>query len=378
METATFSYALKKGWSRPDFPALDSPRTLVLAFGATGFLEHPGALLELRRAYPRARLLGCSTSGEILGAGVSDDTLAVAVARFASTELAATEASIASAADSLSAGRSVARALARPDLRAVLVLSDGLLVNGSELVRGLNETLDPKVQVTGGLAGDGDRFQRTWVTLDGHPRSGAVVAVGLYGERVRVHSSSRGGWHIFGPERVVTRSHENRLFELDGRPALELYKQYLGEHAAALPASALRFPLALRERRDSAKTLVRTVLAVDEEANSMTFAGNVPEGSLAQLMHANLEGLIDGAAGAAQGIADERGRESGPRLTIAISCVGRKLLLGERAEEEVEAVLDVLPADQIGFYSYGEISPHSGGFCDLHNQTMTLTTLGEV
>jgi hypothetical protein len=70
---------------------------------------------------------------------------------------------------------------------------------------------------------------------------------------------------------------------------------------------------------------------------------------------------------------------SGPQLAVAISCVGRRLVLGERTEEEIEATLEALApgAELVGFYSYGEIGPHAEGFCDLHNQTMTVTTIGE-
>jgi hypothetical protein len=204
-----------------------------------------------------------------------------------------------------------------------------------------------------------------------------VTAVGLYGPRVRVGHGSQGGWDIFGPERRVTRSSGNVLFELDGRPALQLYKQYLGDRAAGLPATALLFPLALREGPDDAKVLVRTVLSVDEASQSMTFAGNVPQGHRAQLMRANFERLIDGASRAAEDALAEGA--TGDVLSIAISCVGRRLILGQRTEEEIEAALRKLPARtrQVGFYSYGEISPYASGHCDLHNQTMTLTTISE-
>ena len=189
---------------------------------------------------------------------------------------------------------------------------------------------------------------------------------------------SKGGWDRFGPERTVTRSEGNVLFELDGKPALDLYKTYLGERASGLPATALLFPLALRARAGEEKSLVRTILAVDESARSLTFAGDVPQGSLAQLMRANFDRLVDGAEGAAL---MTRGRCGKGRstLAVAISCVGRRLVLGERTEEELEAVGDVLPegARVLGFYSYGEISPFATGRCDLHNQTMTLTTLQE-
>jgi hypothetical protein len=378
MQVETFSFQNSR-WPSGGFPQLDSEETLVLAFGDSKFFDQPAPIAEIARAYPRSHLLGCSTSGEILGTAVSENSIAVAVAKFASGTLRSSFAGVGSAADSFAAGQNLARDLAEPDLRGELVLSDGLNVNGSELVRGLNSVLPRGVTVTGGLAGDGNRFKRTWVLHQGVPKSGLVSAVGFYGDRVRIGHGSRGGWDIFGPERIVTRSRGNVLYELDGKPALQLYKQYLGERASELPASALLFPLSLRTTPSDSKSLVRTILAVDEESQSMTFAGDIQQGALAQLMKANFERLIQGASDAAL-MTRQSGASSGPTLAVAISCVGRRLVLGERTEEEVEAVLDILPvgARQVGFYSFGEISPYASGTCDLHNQTMTLTTIAEV
>ena len=203
-----------------------------------------------------------------------------------------------------------------------------------------------------------------------------MTAVGFYGSRLRVGHGARGGWTIFGPERLVTRSEGSTLFELDGEPALTLYKDYLGDLAAGLPAAALRFPLALRESPESDKHLVRTILAVDEEEQSLTFAGDLPQGWMAQLMRANFDELVAGAEDAAD-VAGVEATQNG--LVIAVSCVGRRLVLGEAAEEEVEATLERLPtgSTQVGFYSYGELSPFASGACDLHNQTMTLLVIGE-
>jgi hypothetical protein len=258
----------------------------------------------------------------------------------------------------------------------MIVFSEGLAVNGSELVRGINFVTGPGVVVTGGLAADGERFRSTWVFDGGEPASRRVVALGLYGDRAVVTHGSKGGWDIFGIERHVTRSEGNVLFELDGKPALKLYKDYLGERASGLPATALLFPLAMRQAGDASKQLVRTVLAVNEETQSLTFAGDIPMGSLVQLMRANFDRLIQGASDAAT---LARAGGDGPVLSLAISCVGRRLVLGQRTEEEIEATLEVLPSRtrQVGFYSYGEISPFASGPCDLHNQTMTLTTLSE-
>jgi hypothetical protein len=379
MKLETLTYSRTSGWSIRPFPKLDSEETLVIVFGASSFASDPKPLAELGAEFPRSHCIGCSTSGEIFGPSLTDETLVVAIVKLERSEVSTACASVREPADSFEVGRGLAQRLSRRDLKAVLVLSDGLRVNGSDLVRGFNSALPSSVVVTGGLAGDGDKFKNTWVLGENKPRSGLVSAVGFYGEHVRVGHGSKGGWDIFGPERLVTRSEGNVLYQVDGKPALQLYKQYLGERAKGLPATALLFPLALRVDGRDTKVLVRTVLSIDEEAQSLTFAGNIPEGHLAQLMRANLERLIEGASKAASLTRFDEADEQGDSLAIAISCVGRRLVLGERTEEEIEATLGELSArtKQIGFYSYGEISPFESGHADLHNQTMTLTTISE-
>lgn len=378
MRIQTVTYGSGR-WDTRIARELDSTQTLVVTFASRSFAEHQEPFAELRAALPHARMVGCSTSGEIFGTRVSDDSLVAAIVRLehSRVEVARTRLERADReSPSFAAGRRLAARLAAPDLRAIMVLSDGLEVNGSELVRGINSAVPKDTIVTGGLAGDGPRFQQTWVLDDaGHPASGAVTALGIYGDRMIVGHGSKGGWDAFGPERVVTRSAGNVLYELDGKPALQLYKSYLGDRASGLPGTALLFPLALR-RGKVERRIVRTVLSVDEQEQSMTFAGDIEEGSLAQLMRANFDRLVQGASDAATMTGSR-----GPVLSIAISCVGRRLVLGERVEEETEAALEGLPpgSQQIGYYSYGEISPFvAGGPCDLHNQTMTLTTLAEL
>ena len=374
MEIATIRY--ENGVWSGAFPALDSNHTLVVAFAAPAFADRPEIVDELIHAYPTSIVTGCSTAGEIFQGQVIDDSITVAAIRFATTRVRRAYARLTSMTDSRAAGIAIADELAAADLRAVIVLSEGVAVNGSELARGINSRLPADVAVTGGLAADGSRFARTWVLAEGRAQSNVVVAVGLYGPDLRVTHGSRGGWDAFGPERLITSSTGNVLHALDGRPALALYKEYLGERAAELPSSALLFPLALRSVADGT-VVVRTVLSVDEATQSMTFAGDLPTGHYARLMRANFDRLVLGAqgAGAAAAVA-----HAGPILALAISCVGRRLVLRERTEEETEATLESFPpgTTQVGFYSYGELSPHAAGRCDLHNQTMTLTALSEV
>ncbi len=377
MKVQTYSFSSDRWSSEPD-GALDSEQTLVVIFGASQFIDHPEAVQRVINTYPRSKIIGCSSSGEIHGDQILDNSIAVAVAKFDRVTLRVASAGISGPDESFKAGSEIARQLNMPNLRAIMMLSDGLQVNGSELVRGVNSILPANVTVTGGLAGDGDRFQRTWVIADRRLTPGFVGAVGLYGDAARIGHGSKGGWDAFGVERLVTRSKGNVLFELDGKPALQLYKQYLGERAKDLPAAGLLFPLTLRASPDADKRLVRTILGVDEATQSLTFAGDIPEGAYAQLMCANFDRLIQGAGEAALSVGN-RAMNGSSTLAIAISCVGRRLVLGERAEEETEAALEALPENtqQIGFYSYGEISPYATGKCDLHNQTMTLTAISE-
>ena len=378
MQLETISYERGKGWSETPLPNLDSPSTLVLVFGAPEYGHDPAPIEELLAAYPHSTVVGCSTSGEILGDQMRDHSLSVAIARFENTSVAMAVEPVTDSSQSEQVGHAMGSQLAREGLRGVLVFSDGLKVNGTALVNGLNRALPDDVTVTGGLAGDGDRFESTWIIAGAAPATDRVVAVGLYGSSIRIGHGSKGGWDIFGPERIITRSERNVLYELDGKPALELYKSYLGDRSEDLPSAALLFPLAIRSDEHDEFPNVRTILAVDEATQSMTFAGDVPVGFRAKLMRASFEHLIDGAQGAALMCADESATAT-PTLSIAISCVGRRLVLGERVEDELESTLDVLSATtkQVGFYSYGELSPLQSGPCVLQNQTMTLTTICE-
>lgn len=349
-----------------------SSAALVLYFGAPAALGS-GAPRYLRERYPAAQLVGCSTGGEILEEEALDESIVAAAVEFAATSVQVACEPIESGAESERVGGALAARLVAPELRCVFVLSDGTRVNGSALVRGLRSALPAGVVVTGGMAGDGARFASTVVGADAAPQVGQVVAVGFYGSALRIGHGSVGGWERFGPERVITRARDNVLYEIDGEPALALYKRYLGKDAAGLPGSALHFPLAIQ--RDGAE-LVRTVLGIDEAEQSMTFAGDMPEGAAVQLMRGSMARLVSGARDAATQAAPSESET----LAVLVSCIGRKLLLGQRASDEVEAVASALGpgAVTLGFYSYGEFSPHAAtGQCELHNQTMTITTFFE-
>ena len=380
MQLNTNQYRLASGWAEPLATALDGPQSLVLVFGASEFASEQRPFDELAAAFPDAVIAGCSTSGEMTDAQVHDASISVAVARFAHTRLKLAVTEVSGPADSGAAGERLAAQLCgEPDLCAVFVLSDGLCVNGTPLVAALARHLPPGVTITGGLAGDGDRFVSTWVLARGVPRRQHISAVGFYGQRLQIGLGCDGGWKDFGPERRITRSEGNVLFELDGKPALDLYKDYLGQLAQGLPGTALLFPLSIRRPESTATPVVRTILGVDESRRSLTFAGDVPQGWVGRLMRTSDDGLI-GSAAVAVAQATQGLSARSDALVVSVSCVGRRLVLGERTDEEVETIVAGSPqgSAHVGFYSYGEISPGvDGGASELHNQTMTVTVFSE-
>ena len=373
MQVSTHRYSRDEQWDTPPDAGLDSASTLVLFFGSAHIQDVQQPLKELRAQFSQSVFLGCSSAGEIYNDAIYDHGISLAIIRFDKTRIKVTK-------DRLGpqSGKHISDQLKDDELRAVFVLSDGIDVNGSQLVNSISRELGTDIVITGGLGGDDDRFEKTWTWCQDEMLHGCVAAVGFYGDAVHIEHGSRGGWDVLGTHREVTRSEGNVLYELDGQPALTLYRKYLGDRADELPATGLLFPLAIKNDEEADGYTVRTILGINEEDQSITFAGDLPQGASVRLMSANFDRLIDGAADAA-GLIDTAAYSGGPIINIAISCVGRRLILGQRAEEEIEVVREELPdvTRQIGFYSYGEISPLASGRCDLHNQTMTLTTIWE-
>jgi len=374
-------YTQKNGWETLSKETFKRQPQLVLIFGARELLDQGVEYDTVVGWYPQTHILWCSTAGEVYDTQVSDDSLSLVAISFETTTVKIVESDISSPDESESVGRKLSESLTSKGLIHAMVFSDGMRVNGTALVKGIASNLPIDISITGGLVGDGPNFKKTLIGLNQKPAEGKIVLIGFYGETLHVGYGSLGGWDPFGPERIITKSKDNVLYELDGLPALKLYKEYLGDQAAGLPSSGLLFPLALRVQGNNGdEEIVRTLLSVDETAQSMTFAGDMPEGTPAKLMKANFERLIDGAEKAAEMTNTGLGVKN-PQLAILISCIGRKLVLKERTEEELEAVRSKLGPSTVmtGFYSYGEICPTAAKEkqCQLHNQTMTITTFSE-
>lgn len=350
---------------------------LVLAFGERTFLETTKPYETLRKRYPNGNIVICSTSGQIANSGLVENKLVVTAIAFEKTAIKTVQADIQLESDVHSLGNTIKTELFSRDLKSILVISEGSFVNGTELINELIIQTENNIPIFGGLAGDEYHFEKTIVGLNADATQGKIVAVGFYGDHIHFGFASEGGWSDFGPEREVTQSDKNVLYKIGDRFALDIYKEYLGKYADELPGSSLYFPLSMKEDGHS-KPVVRTILSIDEQHKSMTFAGNIPQGATVRLMKGNFDKLVDASYQAAMQIKDSQNQN--PQLALLVSCVGRKIVLGNRTEEEIEAVKEVFGQDLLvcGFYSYGEISPTlSNVACELHNQTMTITTLYE-
>ena len=358
--------------------SIDFVPTLFILFMSPTYIGKEDFVEILNDKYPDTTIIGCSTAGEIIGNVVSDASVALTAIRFEKSKIKLSTIDLIDVdGDSLKAGAKISSELKSDDLRHILVLSDGLNVNGAELVKGLHTDLSKDVSITGGLAGDCSNFNETFIITNKEIASNKILGLGLYGDDLKIGFGSQGGWDSFGVERLVTKSEGNVLYELDGQPALDLYKSFLGEKAKDLPSSGLLFPLSMRND-DNMTPVVRTILGVNEEDQSLTFAGNIFQGSYVRLMKANIDRLINGAEESAKISKEIIGTEC--QLAILVSCVGRRLVLKQLVEEEVEVVNEYLGSNVMstGFYSYGEIAPFNKFTpCALHNQTMTITTFAE-
>jgi hypothetical protein len=371
MQIAQVRWSKSSGWAT--VPSFAQQADFVLAFADVEFFTTADCYSQIKAMFPKAAIAGCSSSGSVMGVEISDGDIVLTAVKLDKSSVRLVVADIDPSSTTGELGKGLMAKLAAPDLRHVFVLSDGLQVNGSELAQGLNQA---GITVTGGLAGDGTRFGKTWVMADAPATNGRVAALGFYGE-VSIKSGCFAGWEEFGAERLVTKSIGNVVYEIDHEPALVLYKKYLGELASELPASGLRFPLSIQASK-SEHPLTRTLLAVDEAQQSLTFAGDVPQGHLCKLMRTNLDSLIDNAGLAAEHAKPAQANATG--LCVLVSCVGRRLVMGQLTEEELDIVQEKLGTATAltGFYSYGELAPFSDVMqCQLHNQTMTLTTLYE-
>ncbi len=355
-------------------------KPLVLVFGSRFMLDNDTIYSEIKNLFTDAHIVFGSTSGNIISNLVEDESITITAIEFEKSTFLIKTVNVLtteSKKDSFKTGNDLIQKLPQEGLKHVFVVSEGSFINGSQLTKGMNSATNNNLLITGALCGDGARFEKTITSYNETPKTGEIIAIGFYGESLEVSFSINGGWTPFGPERTVTKSKDNMLYELDGQPALDLYKKYLGDKSKELPGAALLYPLNVTSKEED-HAIVRTILNINEAENSMILAGDILEGSKVQLMMTNVDNIVNASELAAKEASESRKNKS--EVAILVSCIGRKLVLDQRTEEEVEEAIEVIGKETTicGLYSYGEIAPfYKENNCQLHNQTMTITLISE-
>ena len=143
------------------------------------------------------------------------------------------------------AGVQLAEKLKHPKLKGVILFSDGLTTEGTELVRGFQTVLQKGIPIAGALASDAV-MEHTWVNVNGELKSDTVCAVGLIGDKVELVCASGGGWELMSNKHVANRTSHQTIFEIDGRPACEVYTEMVGiETLENIPWSSGPYPITL-------------------------------------------------------------------------------------------------------------------------------------
>jgi hypothetical protein len=341
--------------------------------------ELPEFLKGIVSAVRTRTLVGCTTDGEISSEGFSTGT--AVLGGIVTDQIDFQVAQVTKLGqDSEEAGKELARALP-PETSYVQLFSDGITGNGCAILRGLAAVLGRPIPISGGTAGDGGEFVRTWQFAGDQVLTDAAVAISFSGD-FKVGTGVRSGWSPLGIAKRVTRASGNVLYELGGQPALEVYERFLGKHAERLPAVGVEYPLGLVDETGNCGGgdyyLLRATMSVNRQEGSITFAGEIPEGAMVRMTCGDTSAILDATSQAMEMAQDDLGDRT-LAMVFFYSCMARKIVLGRRTKEEVERIrLKVgkeIPI--LGFYTYGEYCRvKAGGRSFFHNETATVSLIG--
>ena len=340
---------------------------------------------QLATTFSNAIFCGASGAGEISGDEITDDQMIINIIQFSNPgDFNQFEIDLDRPCDSAKTGQLIAKNLNTFKASGAILFSDGLNVDGALIVDHINKNLQNSVQIIGGLAGDGSDFKETFVLSRQKIQSNKVTVV-AFKDSIKMAAIAHGGWERFGLKYTITKSEANVVYEIDNKPALDFYKEYLGKEAEKLPASGLHFPLMVFPKSETEEPVVRTLLAVDQEKKSLTFAGSILQGSVIDLMKSSSKSLIHSTdlnieyLNFALGHGKVFNKPEQVLFSLIVSCVGRRLTLGIKTEEELLGYKEMKSKNifQSGFYSYGEISSNEKQTCSFHNQTLTQALIWE-
>jgi hypothetical protein len=353
---------------------------LVLVFSSVKFDLHE-LIKGVRSITGQAKIVGCTTSGEITNYGRQTESTVVLCMK-TDTEIY-TSFNEGIKTNGQKTGEELSEKLIKGFSESVkgtmMILPDGLAGNLSPLVRGIYDTSGANVRLVGGSAGDDFQFKSTYQIFNDKVTSDGVCGI-LFPPEIKIGIGIKHGWSPIGELMVVTKSEGNILYELNNRPALDVYFEALNKPADNVTQMYLTevsetSPIGIVEV--GGKHLIRHLYAPTPERGIACF-GDIPQESIVSIMSGDKTTLIKSAEEASlEAISAIGGRNV--KAVIVFDCVSRVFILKEKVNEEIEAIKKVLGRDIpiFGFYTYGEIGAFEGGQPTFHNKTIIVCTIAE-
>jgi diguanylate cyclase (GGDEF)-like protein/PAS domain S-box-containing protein len=341
----------------------NSSSLLIQVFSAINDKTFISTLIsELTLFLPDAVIIGSTTDGEIMDGNVSSDKVVLSFSQFEHTTLKAD--AIEHTANGYNSGHYLAKALIGEDTKLLIAFVDGLHTNGEEFLNGIASVND-KVIVAGGHAGDNSQFRETMVFTKEHILTKGAAGVTLNSSHLHVHTDYSFNWHPIGNELTITKAEGNRVYTIDGKSAVDTYAHYLGEDIAkGLPGIGVEFPLIVN--RDGSTISRASIAKMDD--GSLIVGGNLYTGEKVRIGYGNSKEILRKS----RTILNSTSQKPAEGIFI-YSCMTRRHFMGDEIESEVLPLQQIAPVS--GFFTYGEFFTSSQK--NLFNQTMTLVSLSE-
>lgn len=351
-----------------------SDADLVFVFGSVGILETPNFYSVLKDSFPNAHICGASCGSSILSESLVSDQCTILAIQFKAAQVRNLKVKISDRHDVDGVIHEIHKHFPLNNLKGLCILVDGFAINSGGLISNLTKKF-PSVPIFGGLASDGDAMITSCVMNNGIGEKGIISVSGFYGESLSISTALAGGWQRFGPERLITKSHDNILEEIDGKKAVQLYKEHLQKEHLNLPHDGLMLPLSVYPKDHPELGKTRSVIGITDDEKALVFAGDVPKGHQARFMTSSIQSLCRGAEEAVATL-----KPNGDGFAIAFSCIGHHMFLSSMTEDELDVLTGCLGPNipLVGFYSNGEICPIGGKHeSALHNQTTAIALITE-
>jgi len=372
MKNITFNFAnIIELDKKLDSNVKDTSKTLIqLFFSTTDTHEIEILQAYFKKNFPKSTLLGTTTDGIIDGSDVYVDTKSVvSFSIFEHTTLNSSLLThISYDNDSYKTGMALASELVQNDTKVIISFADGIHTNGEEYVNGIS-SFAPEIVLSGGLAADNGFLDKTYIFNKETICSNGAIGVSLSNKDLEVSTSYTFDWMPIGKEMKVTKSIKNRVYEIDGISAVNIYAKYMGEELSLqLPQVGIEFPLIFE--RDG--TSIGRAVLLKHEDGSLTFAGNINEGDSVRFGIGSIETILKNSDYNTRQVLDKMDYEA--EAVFVYSCMARRRFMNEYINDELAILSHV--GHISGFFTYGEFF-HFKKSNQLLNETMTILAISE-